>query len=367
MAEPAEKPEIGPQRPGVAWVAPAKTLRHLGQVLRLLATALTDQLVELTVICPVATDNNELPTPPLQTIRYHPSRVWALRRKTLAGLAGQIQKRKIKLLHALQAESLPLTARLAKAANVGYVVSSYSAADARRLGKLGAGAAAVLAASENIHEELTRRKDIDPDRIHLVRPGVTQVDRPTCFRNPAHSVAIVVSGRANNFVAFEAVLRALAELDRRDYDCMCYILGTGRSERRLRAAAEKLRLLNKLTFAGDQPASRLAGIFHAADIYICAATGRALELESLLAMAAGIPVLIAGELDGDFVVDGKTSLRFLVGGKNVLTGKLTALLDDHQAAAAMVQRALSHLRKNHTVTNMAMLTAGIYRQVADVT
>ena len=361
------KPQRNPQPLGVAWVAPAKPLQHLGRVLRPLTTALMDQMVELTAICPLDGDTNELPAPPLEIIGYPPGRVWALHPKTLRGLAGQIQKRKIKLLHALQVESLPLTAHLAKAAGVGYVVSSYSPADARRLGKLGARAAAVLAASEKIHENLTRRKAIDPERIHLVRPGFIQVDGPMCFREPSHSVAIVAGGNLNNFVAFEAVLKTLVELTRRDYDCMCFIVGSGRSVRRLRAKAEKLGLVDRLTFTGCEPGRRFAGILEAVDIYICAATGRNLELQSLVAMAAGIPVLIAGELAGDFVDDNKTSMRFLLGGKNVLTGKLTSVLDDYPGAAAMAQRALSHLQENHSVAKMVSLTAGIYRQVAEVT
>jgi len=51
----------------------------------------------------------------------------------------------------------------------------------------------------------------------------------------------------------------------------------------------------------------------------------------------------------------------------VLTGKVTSVLDDYQGAAAMAQRALSHLQENHSVANMVTLTAGIYRQVAEVT
>lgn len=359
------KPEGNPQRLGVAWVAPAKPLQHLGRVLRPLASGLTEQMVELTAICPVGADTDELPEPPPEIIHYQPARAWALHPKTLAGLAGQIQERKIKLLHALQVESIPLTVHLAKAAGVDYVVSSYSPGDTRRLGKLGAGAAAVLAASEVIHENLTRRKAIDPERIHLVRPGVIQVDRPMCFREPSHSIAIVAGGNLNSFFAFEAVLKTLVELKRRDYDCMCFIIGSGRSERRLRAYADKLGLVDRLSFTGCEPGRRFASMLEAVDIYICAATDRNVELQSLLAMAAGIPVVIAGDLAGDFVADNKTSLRFLLGGKNVLTGKLTSVLDDYEAASAMAQRALSHLQENHSVANMVTLTAGIYRQVAE--
>ena len=348
--------------PRVAWVASAGTLQMLGQVLRPQAIALIDEMVELTAICPLGAETTELPTPPLEIIHYRPGRGWALHPSALAALAGEIKKRKIKLLHALQIESLPLTAHLAKAAGVSYVVSSYSPADAQRFCKLGAKAAAVLAASKTVYDELTRRKAIGHERIHLVRPGVIQVDRPVCFHDSSHSVTIAAGGNMDNFAAFDAVLKSLAELLRRDYDCVCFIVGVGRAERRLRAQAEKLGLLNRLTFAGDQPGSILAGIFQDADIYICAAAGRTVELQSLLAMAAGIPVLIAGDQAGDFILDGKTALRFLVSSSNVLTGKLTSLLDDHQAAAAMVQRALSHLRKNHSAADAAAATAKIYRQ-----
>ena len=359
--EAAERPQSAPEGYGVAWVAPARPLPHLGQILGPLAAALTDQRVELTAICPLAVDIDGLPAT-METVRYRPVRAWALHPKMLADLADQIQERNIKLLHALQAESLPLTARLAKAAGISYVVSSYSPADARRLGRLAARAAAVLAASEKIHEGLVQRRAIEADRIHLVRPGVIQVEHPTCFRDPGRSIAIVAGGNLNKFAAFDAVLRTLAELRRREYDCMCFFIGSGRGETRLRAVADSLGLLNTLTFAGDQPNADLARVFEAADVYICAATNRAVEIQSLLAMAAGIPVLVAGELAGDFIVDGKTSLRFLVGGRNVLTGKLTALLDDHREAAAMAGRALAHLRENHSVANMAALTAGTYRQ-----
>ena len=364
-AGPAEPPgaEEADKKPiRAAWVAGASALEDLAPTIQPLAISLIDELVELHVFCPSGSDVRALPSPPVEIIHHGRIRRWAFGGGVVAQIASEIQARRIQLLHALDVSSAGLTSRLAAAAGVDYVVGSYAIGDGKRLGRLDRRARAVLAASERIQEDLMANRVISADRAHLLRPGVVRVSRPTCFDRPENSLAIVVGGAMDELACFSAVLEAFAELKARRYDCVCFIIGQGKAERRLRARAESLGVARELTFVGRQPPWQLTGILKAADLYISPAPDETVDFQSLLAMAAGVPVLSVENPASDFLRDGRTTWQFKRGDASGLTTKLASLLEDHAAAKGLAQNALDYLGRHHGTAEVSSKTAEIYRR-----
>lgn len=361
QAEPELVAQPSPRRIRVAWIAGEDTLERLSRILRPLAIGLLDELIELVIICPSRAEADEFPSPPLDIIRHGKLRWLGFRTRAVDELAEAVRTRKVQLLHGLECSLSGLTRQLAAMAGVKYVLSSYSLADARRLGALDSLAAGVLAASEPIRNELLDRRVAPPDKIQLLRPGVHQVRHATCFDQPQHSVVIIAGAMAPDMPAFEGLLRTFADLRDRKYDCAFFVMGDGAIESHLRARADKLHLRQDLTFVDRQPSAQLAGIFKAADIYISPVPMQQLDINALMAMAAGIPVLAAADRAGDFLIDGRTAMLYR--DSSELTIKLTSLLDDKAAAIALAEHALDYLREHHSPAGMVAAMAGIYRQV----
>ena len=346
----------------VAWLAGPETFSRIGRILQPLALGLMDELVDVNIFLPERSDERELPTLPIDVIRF--SRLgWRIfRTRTVTRLATEIANRQIGLLHALDASAVEQAKRLSHATGLEYVVSSYSLLDAQTLGPLDGRLAAVLPASEAIAGVLRHYRVAPPERIHLVRPGVYQVSRPTCFPDSTESVAVIAGGQMDDFSAYEVLLNTFNELRLRNFDCQFFIIANGKAESRIRAAAERRGLNPRLTFIDRQPALQLQGILKSADIYISPVASSHVDVGSLLAMAAGDPVLAPADSVDDFLVDGQTAVRFQPGDPGDLARKLITVLEDRERASATASSALTYLREHHSPAGMVSRVSSIYRQ-----
>ena len=87
-------------------------------------------------------------------------------------------------------------------------------------------------------------------------------------------------------------------------------------------------------------------------------------MQSLLAMAAGVPVLAAaGKSANDFLRDGETAMGFTCGDYAELTVKLSAMLEDRASARALAENALEYIRRNHSAAANVTALASMYREV----
>ena len=345
----------------VGWVAGKDTLDSLAPMLNPLAVGLMDELVELTLLCPRQADLGELSGPPTEIVRYSPS-FWPLRCVGTRAILAEPDARKPDLLHALDFSAAGLTRRLARRANLPYVVSSFSLADTRRLGRADARLGAVLAGSEKIELGIIKHHVAAAAKVHRVPPALHVAKRPRCFRDPTHSVAVVAACRLRRWKVLLALAGAFGELKKRGYDCVFMIIGSGGQERRLRKLADQAGLQRDLTFADKQSGVQLGKIIMAADIFVSPDPGPGIDLGGLMAMASGVP-LLAGRDTEDFITDGQTALVFDPTSGRDLTDKLSGLLDDRAAARALAENALEHCREQHRPSAMVSTVAGLYRQV----
>jgi len=365
MGEQATEPVVPPpdtEPLRVAWVAGAETIGRLGRVLQPLAVGLLDEMIELAVLCPDG-DAGALAAAPCEVVPYAAARWWPLGGGPVEPLAGELKRRKVAVLHGLDGSAGKLTADLARAAAVPYFLNSDALADRRRLAEAGRGAAAVLAASEPLQHALIGQAVCAGERVRLMRPGVYHVRRPTCFTEPGHSTAVIAGGPLTDPGPFEAVLECFAELSARQYDCVYFLIGDGPAERSLRKRAGALGLREQLTFVVGQPLAELPGIFKSADLYVSPTTYSRIDIRSLLAMAAGVPVLAAGPAGvSDFLRDGETATFFQATNAAELTVKLAALLDDRAAARSLAAAAIEYVHVHHSPAVNVTGLAHLYKQ-----
>jgi glycosyltransferase involved in cell wall biosynthesis len=275
-----------------------------------------------------------------------------------------LRRWKVDVIHAVDASAAELARKVADQQGVPYLVSSFDLADARRLSPAAESAELLLAGSQPIADALASHRRRAEGPIRLFRPGVYQVRHATCFQEPDNSVAVVTGGRGGNFRALAAVLQCLAELASRQLDCVLFVVASGPVERRLRRRAARLGLGQRITFVDAMPTAQLARIFQDADVYITPAPQKSIDMHSLLAMAAGVPVLAAGPSGAnDFLRDGQTVRGFACGDAAELTERLAGMLDDRAGARALAESALEYLREHHSPAGNVAALAGMYREV----
>lgn len=348
----------------VGWVAGRRTLPEFGAILKPLAIGLLDELVDLVAFCPAGVDAAPLPSPPIRIVPYGRLRPRAFYGAGADAVAREIRSRKIKVLHALDASAAAAAAEMAASAEAHYMVTSWAIADAARLGSLKEHALGILPASEPIHRALLERHVAPVEKTHLLRPGVRADRRATCFSRLDRSVAVVAGGALDDAAPFQGVLRAFAALAAEQRDCAYFVLGSGKAERPLRAAARRLGLTDLLTFADTPSVSEMRSVFVDADVYVAPAAGETVDLRLLLAMACGVPVVAAAGGACDFLVDERTALRFAPYDSDALLARLTRLLGDRAAARALAERALEHMRSYHSPAGAAAELARLYRDGA---
>lgn len=360
-----------------AWIAAPETCQNLARVLQPLAVGLMDEMVDAVLFSPDAAAAQEALAGPFPIVPYAWRRWWALASGEIESIAAELRRRKTELVHALDGSAAQVAGRLAQAAELKWVISSYCLSDAEELGRAAVGADAVLAASEPILDRFAASGAGPPERVHLLRPGVYHVRHPACFAEPGRHVAILAGlgspGREAPAAGapMEAVLRCFAELSAGRRDCVFYLLaGGGRQraqaseERWVRRRAVQIGLRRDLTFVDCLPAARLAEVFQAADVYISPCPQAGLDMRPLLAMASGVPVLAGGGAGAnDFLRDGTTAIFFRPGDAGELTVKLGSLLDDRAAARALAESALGYIREHHSAAGGVAALCRLYRQV----
>ena len=343
-----------------------QTLHHLGPVIRHLIVGLLDEPMQVTLIGPCQ-DMSELhlPSPPVRIVEYALPRLPFFFPRTVSGLAQGLRESPLTLLHALDTDGLEVAKALSAQLEVPYALWAFSLGG-REVRTLDDRCSAVIAPSANIQEMLPALRLAPADRIHLVRPGVYQVRSATCFVASTHAAAIIAADPMTSPFGPSAALEAFAQLRQAGRECVFFLIGNGKAERTLRRQAEKLGLMDALTFVDETGPEQLTGIIKAADIFVSPTAGNRVDIELLAAMAGGVPVLAAQGSAGDFLIPDKTALVFRPGDSPAIAQMLQGLLDDHAAARELADAALAHLKENHSPARMIQKMADLYRQIAGV-
>lgn len=215
--------------------------------------------------------------------------------------------------------------------------------------------------------------------LAVVSPGAdTSLFTPGTNRNterarrelgvPLHAKVVAFVGRLQELKGPQVLIRAVAELVRRDPDRSLRALlcggasGAGSSAGRYRALAEELGVGHRVRFLDPRPPQELVNIYRAADLVAVPSASESFGLVALEAQASGTPV-VAARVGGlpIAVADGRTGLLVDGHDPDEWADALERLLDDDDARVAMGERATVWAER-FSWDNTAVRLAEIYEK-----
>jgi len=349
-------------QPRAAWAICGDGIPQASVTLKPLAEGLAARGVELTIICGSHAPQGAFDGWPADVIRL-PMRRWFRPARAISRLASELRERGVRILHALDAEAGGTTSLLAGELNCEHVVSSRRLGDGRLIGKMPVRPTLVLAAGLGVKLDLVNSNCIRPDRILVIPPAISHVDRTDRSAGRSRYRYVVTSDVFDDYRAAAAVLDAFARLDGTDTECLFFAVGNGPAEHTLRKHAEELGLSESLTFVDRLAARQLAGVFQAADIYISPRAADGINIDALLAMASGAAVMAPEDYVSDFIIDGKTASMFRSRDAGDIAEHLADMLKNRRRTASLADGALAYLDRNHHPGRTAEKVLAAYRTV----
>ncbi|WP_156229907.1 D-inositol-3-phosphate glycosyltransferase [Corynebacterium occultum] len=227
--------------------------------------------------------------------------------------------------------------------------------------------------------DLIQHYDANEERIVVVAPGAdTELFTPGNDRAtersrrqlgvPLHAKVVAFVGRLQEFKGPQVLIRAVAELLRRDPDRNLRVLisggpsGPNATPESYREMAAELGVERRIRFLDPRPPAELVAIYRAADIIAVPSYNESFGLVAMEAQASGTPV-IAARVGGlpVAVAEGETGL--LVDGHDPSdwADALAQLLDDDDTRIRMAEDAVAHAT-NFSWARTAEQLAGVYSE-----
>lgn len=310
--------------------------------------------------------------------------VWALhdqgpaRPRTVWEAARELREYGIHVLHTHGWDALMVGAAAAKVAGIPHLIhSQYRLPPDGEPGRLERYAASLAAGTaeqwvvntEVVAAGLAARLGLAEDRPCLVPRAVnTDLFRPPLDRGALRhnlgydrgQVVLGTVGPLRQDKQVEWLLEAAAELLADGAQVRVLLVGSGPEEAALKRRAEELGLSGRyqLTgFAGDLPA-----MLTAMDIYVQTASDEGVQVATLEAMSAGLPVLAADQgAVGEMIRDGETGLLFRAGGGKELANRLRPLLEQPDRWMELGNNARRAVERRHQVNDVVARYWELYR------
>jgi D-inositol-3-phosphate glycosyltransferase len=245
-----------------------------------------------------------------------------------------------------------------------------SPADRIRLERIiGRQAGRVIATCSDEVFELSRL-GVPRARISVVPCGVDLTrftpDGPVAPRRLPHRLVAV--GRLVPRKGFDVAIAALAQLP----DTELVLAGGPEQGRlsqdpeaqRLRRLAERLRVADRVRFAGQVSREHMPALLRSADVVVCTPWYEPFGIVPLETMACGVPV-VAAAVGGltDTVVDGVTGLLVRPNQPKELASRVRRLLDDPALRHAYGTAGLDRAQVRYSWDRIAADTLRVYRKV----
>lgn len=194
-------------------------------------------------------------------------------------------------------------------------------------------AAAVIAVSETSRQDFIRLTAGDPERVHVVYPGVDSSfhvleDREALKARYALTGQYIIHvGHSLFYMNVEGVLRTLHHLVfRLNVDVKLLKVGTAFTDAQNKLVSD-LRLQDRIVFLGRVAIEDLPGVYNCADVLLYPVLYAGFGFPPLEAMASGLPV----------VTSNRGSLPEVVGDAGILIDP-----DDHEAMAKSIESILKN-------------------------
>jgi glycosyltransferase involved in cell wall biosynthesis len=173
---------------------------------------------------------------------------------------------------------------------------------------------------------------------------------------------IFALGRHVYYKGFDVLLEAMQRVD-----AQLILGGDGPLKAELQQHAERLGVINKVTFTGSIEEIELAAYFNACDVFCLPSVeqSEAFGLVQLEAMACGKPVVCTQLNNGVNVVNqaGVTGLAVPVRDADALAQALNQLLNNHTLRSKLGQQAKAHALNGYSLTAMSSSHLALYQML----
>ncbi|MEJ5928089.1 D-inositol-3-phosphate glycosyltransferase [Corynebacterium sp. H128] len=229
-------------------------------------------------------------------------------------------------------------------------------------------------------KDLIVHYDVDEDKVAVVAPGVDVDlfnpgnDRATERSRrhlgiPIHTKVIAFVGRLQVFKGPDVLIRAVAELVRRDPDRDFLVIvcggpsGASTSTNTYRDLAQEQGVSRFVRFLPPRPPEELVSIYRAADVIAMPSYNESFGLVAMEAQATGTPV-VAARVGGLPIAVAEGESGVLVDGHDPedWADTLAAVLDDDEARIRMSEEAVDHAAQFSWTATAERLT-GVYNDV----
>ena len=162
------------------------------------------------------------------------------------------------------------------------------------------------------------------------------------------------------------LLRAVPDLARSRPGVRIVIVGQGQEETRLRQMAERLRLGDRVVFAGSVTGDDLPAYFHACDVLVLPSIYEGIPTVLVEASASGKPVVSTRTRNvEDVVIDGQTGHLVPVGDSGAMAAALALVLSDPAQAAQMGLAAREHVQAQFSPQKVVSDLLAMWEATAD--
>ncbi|MPZ68957.1 MAG: glycosyltransferase [Actinobacteria bacterium] len=225
-----------------------------------------------------------------------------------------------------------------------------------------------LAVSEEIADRLRSAAPARAATIEVLHLGVGEAPAVTRssddvrreLRLSADDQMVVTVARLVPQKALHVMLGAIARLPGTVH---LVILGEGRLERDLRAAAERSGIAGRVHFLGFRP--DVPDHLAAADAYVLSSIWEGVPLSAQEAILLGTPIVATNVGGMPELIEDRVSGRLVPrDDPEALASALSEVLDDRTAAEGYARKAAGDLRKNFSTSAMLARLTEIYRELA---
>jgi glycosyltransferase involved in cell wall biosynthesis len=224
----------------------------------------------------------------------------------------------------------------------------------------------VAAASEELAGDLVSHYGVPAAFVDVVAPGVPLPEAGADFA-PARANRVAVIGTAGPLVpasGFAVFLSAARRVLDEGVDAEFVIAGQGEDEVDLRRRADRLRIADRVTFAGQS----VVGLrfWHVLDVFCQTSLVPTVGRHLALAMVSGVPS-IASDLVGlhSLVEHGVTGLRVPADDSAALARTIVSLLGDPEQARALGRQARERILRRFHPDERARDLAELYHALLE--
>lgn len=352
----------------VCLVADEEVVERFPGFIRYLQIGLIDDPVNFVLVAPnhPRTDGLSAGSTKLLSYRKLPK---LFRGFALRSIANDIQKslasmsrKGTLLIHSLSLSSAPLAVLIANATGADLIINVASRAAIndpllmQYLSQATELVTPVRAVEQAIHQSALSEKAAE-----TVPFGVAAGAEPAAFKDP-HVPAIIAASPLEPESGLDALIRAVAIVNREFPDLAAFIIGKGSHEPELRRLANSLGLGSNIMFTGRL--EHLRSAMAAADIFCVPRTLPYFREEPIHAMALGLLLIIANDAIHDGLAHNQNAVLVTDGDDAAIAAAILSALKDQDAARAIAAAGQEHVRKNHSISGMVMRYQAIYAKVA---